>query len=231
MENSWQGSRNEPRNSVALAVSYDGMKSWEYVQRIFDTSDFPNGLVRNYSLEIIDDTIYISMNGQALDCFLMAIDKNKIKTTKRFEEAHTRGAWYNTTADEEGYSFNVIPNQSGQAWIFGNYEDIEVRDGGFVKAETLAKVFKATIEKNGNEVTFRIGDGYVKFIEGSSSYDVNGTATDFGSMVMKDGFININACAKAFGKTITENKAKNGWIIWPDAIYNDYFREQLEGLI
>jgi len=231
MENSWQGTRNEPRNSVALAVSYDGMKSWEYVQTIFDTSDYPNGLVRNYSLEIIDDTIYISMNGQALDCFLMAIDKNKIKTTKRFEEAHPRGAWYNTTADEEAYSFNVIPNQSGQAWIFGNYEDIEVRDGGFVKAETLAKVFRSTIEKNGNEATFRIGDGYVKFTDGASSYDVNGAVTDFGSMVMKDGFININACAKAFGKTITENKAKNGWVIWPDAVYNDYFREQLEGLI
>ncbi len=231
VETSWQFSRNEPRNRVGLAVSYDGMKTWEYVQSVFDTSDFPNGLVRNYSMEILDDTICISMNGQANDCFLMTIDKNKIKTTKRFEEARPRGFWSGTVADEEAYTLSVIPNTSGQAWILGNYENVEVREGGFVDANAMAKAFKSTMEKSGNTVTFRIGEGYVKFTEGSTSFDVNGAVTDFGSVCMKDGFININACAKAFGKNITENQAKNGWVIWADDVYTAYYREQLEGLI
>ncbi len=230
VEASWQRSRNEPRNRVALAVSYDGMETWEFVQTIFDTSDYPNGLVRNYSLEIMENEIYISMNGNKNDCFLQAIDKSKIKTTKRFEEAHPRGWWSGTLADDLAYTLSVIPNKDGQAYILGNYEEVKSQNG-MVKAETLAKAFNSVMTKNGNTVTFKIGDGYVKFTDGSSSYDVNGTSTDFGSTCMKDGYIDINACAKAFGKPITENEAKNGWVLWSDAVYAPEYKRQLEGLI
>lgn len=229
-ENDWHNRYGCPRNRVALAVSRDGMKTWEFVQTVFDIGDYPIGLVRNYSLKIIEDTIYISMNGQSNEGFLMTIDKNKLKTTQRFEEVHQR-TFYGTTSDEESYSLSVIPNKTGEAWILGNYETVEVQDGGMVAAESLAKAFKSEVVKSGNTVTFKIGDGYVKFTEGSTSYDVNGTVTDFGSVCLKNGYVNIEACAKAFGRTITENKSGNGWVIWSDIIYTDYYREQLESLI
>ena len=136
-ENNWHNRYGCPRNRVALAVSRDGMKTWEFVQSVFDIGDYPIGLVRNYTLEIIEDTIYISMNGQSQDGFIMTLDKNKLKTVKRFEEVHQR-TFYGTTSDEEAYALSVIPNTTGQAWILGNYETVEVTDGKFVKAESLA---------------------------------------------------------------------------------------------
>ncbi len=229
-ENSWDNRYGCPRNRVALAVSRDGMKTWEFAQSVFDIGDYPIGLVRNYTLEIIEDTIYISMNGQSQDGFIMTIDKNKLKTVKRFEEVHER-TFLGTVSDEESYALSVIPNTTGQAWILGNYESVEVADGKFVKAESLAKAAASTIEISGNIVTMKLGDGYVKFTEGSTSYDVNGVVTDFGSVCMKNGFIDINAWAKAFGKTMTENKAGNGWVVWCNEVYTDYYRQQLEGLI
>ncbi len=228
-ENSWDNRYGCPRNRVALAVSYDGMKTWEFVQTVFDIGDYPIGLVRNYSLEIIEDVIYISMNGESNECFLMSIDKTKLKTTKRFEEVHER-TFFGTVADEESYSLSVIPNKTGEAWILGNYETVQVQDG-LVAAEAIAKAFKCTIEKSGDAVTMKIGDGYVKFTNGSTSYDVNGTVTDYGSVCMKNGYIDIMAASAAFGRTITENEAKNGWVIWSDVVYNPYYRMQLEGLI
>ena len=60
---------------------------------------------------------------------------------------------------------------------------------------------------------------------------MNGTVTDFGSVCMQNGYVDIYAWAKAFGKTMTENKAGNGWVVWCDEVYTDYYRQQIEGLI
>ncbi len=230
-ETSWQNRYSCPRNRVALSVSYDGCKTWQFVQTLNDIGDYPYGLCRNNSMEIIEDTIYISWNGNGSltgEGLLYAIDKNKIKPLSRFEEIHSR-TYVGTRAYDEAHSLSVIPNESGEAWLVGNYEDVSVQAGNMIEPSALGKALSSDVVKSGNTVTFKLGDGVVKFTEGSSSYDVNGTVTDFGTACMKNGYINIEACAKAFGKLLT--KFDGGWVLWFDAVYDDVLKKQVEGII
>ncbi len=216
---------HSPRNRFALMVSYDGAKSWEFAMTLNEWGEFPLFDACNHAIRVFDDTIYVNWNN--LDSprrsFVYAIDKSKLRTSKRFEEIHERdfrGAMGN-------YSFGdqvVLPKTSGEAMLFGNVIDVTV-SGGMYEPKTVAEAFGAAYEASGNTVTFRMGDGKLVFTEGASSYEVNGETKAFAESCMSGGYLNIKACAEAFGKEITDSE--NSYVIW----YNTPLTKQfLDGI-
>ena len=96
---------------------------------------------------------------------------------------------------------SFLPETSGSASVFGNSVNITVNNGMY-DAETIGRVFGASVAKDGSTVTFTIGSGTVVFTEGSKNYVLSGETKSFDSVCMKNGYINIEACAKAFGRQL-----------------------------
>ncbi len=203
---------HSPRNRFALMVSYDGCKTWEFAMTLNEWADYPLFDACNHAIKVFDNTIYINWNNldQPRRSFVYAIDKAKLRTTKRFEEVHER-TFRGATSCETGSKQVVLPKTSGNASIYGQIENITVSNGMYAP-ETVAKVFGATASVSGSKATFTLGNATVTFTEGAKSVDVNGTAVVFDNTVMSGGYLDIKACAEAFGKNITE--AENAYVLW-----------------
>ncbi len=199
---------HQPRNRFVLLMSRDGMKSWEFVATLNETYTWRNFDKCNFStkaygdtLYIVDDTLY---EGGSI---VYAVDTTNLKSRKRLESAHpvkrqhfvegTGSIQYKERLDEMSF----LPEISGGATIYGNNINITVKDGMY-DAETISKVFGAAFVKSGQAVTFKIGEGTVKFTEGSANYVVNGETKTYTSACMKNGYFNIEACAEAFDRQL-----------------------------
>lgn len=202
---------HRPRNRFALMVSYDGMKSWEYVATLNETTECPSYDACNHVLRVFGDTVYIQWNNLNLPrrSITYAIDKSKVKSQKRFEEIHPRFNWGMSSGSQMNLNC-FLPKASGTAVIYGVNTDVEACDG--YTGEIVARVFGAELAADG---TFKIGNGTVKFTEGSKSYVVNGETRTFDEVCLKNGYFNINACAEAFGKVVTE--AEDYFVVWYNA--------------
>ncbi len=208
---------HRPRNRFALWVSRDGMQNWEYVMTLNEHGDFPSYDACNHVMRVFDDTIYIQWNnldgtGRGIT---YSVDKTKVRSQKRLEEVHERlvygvapGA---VTAPETMDKQCILPKTTGMARLYGENSNIVVNEGMY-SADTVASVFGATVAEEGNVVTFKLGDAVIKFSENSSSYEVDGVSADFEKVCMKNGYLDIMACAKAFGKQATE--VEDSIIVW-----------------
>ena len=190
-------------------------------------ADYPLFDACNHSLRVIGDTIYLNWNNldKPRRSLIYAIDKSKIRSTKRFEEIHERtfrGAMGGETFEDQV----ILPKTTAEGYIYGNQLEIEV-NGGMYSAKTVSEVFGASCELSGSTATFKIGNGTVKFVEGSNEYEVNGVKKTFDESCMKNGYLNIKACAEAFGKNITE--AENSYILWyGQPVVEQYLQGYLE---
>jgi len=214
---------HSPRNRFALMVSYDGCKTWEFAMTLNEWGEFPLFDACNHVIRVFDDTIYVNWNN--LDAprrsFVYAIDKSKLRTTKRFEEVHER-TFRGAMSSETGAKQVVLPKTSGNASIYGQIENITVSNGMYAP-ETVAKVFGAKASVSGSKVTFTLGNAKVIFTEGAKSVDVNGTAVVFDEAPMNSGYLDITACGKVFGKNITE--AENAYVLWYGAPLVDQYMD------
>ncbi len=203
---------HSPRNRFALMVSYDGCKTWEFAMTLNEWADYPLFDACNHAIKVFDDTIYINWNN--LDAprrsFVYAIDKSKLRTSKRFEEVHER-TFRGATSSETDAKQVVLPKTSGNASIYGQIENITVSDELYAP-ETVAKAFGAKVSVSGRKTTFTLGNATVTFTEDARSVDVNGAAVVFDEAPMTGGYLDIKACAEVFGKNVTE--AENAYILW-----------------
>ncbi len=215
-----------PRNRLALFVSYDGMKNWEFTMDLIETSDIPTWDACNHVIKVFDGTIYINwnnLNGDRLS-FVFAIDKTKLRTSKRFAEVHERrfvGYMGNSNFDKN----SILPKTTGKGYIYGTSVDVTVTSGMY-DAKTISVVFGAEYTTSGNNVTFTIGDATVVFTENSSSYTVNGETRAFTESCMSGGCLNVKACAEAFGKTITESDS--AYVLWYDKPVTPQYQDDIE---
>ena len=216
---------HSPRNRLALVVSHDGMKTWEYVMTLQESGEVPNWDACNHVLKVFDGTIYVNWNNLNGDrrSFVFAIDKSKIRSSARFEEVHERefvGFFGRTTFEKQC----ILPKTSGMAYIYGGAVKCAVKDGKY-DPTTVARIFGVRYSNSNGVTTLALGDSKVVFTEGSSTYTVNGVERVFSESCMDNTYLNIEACAEAFGKAITETDG--AYVLWYDKPLTPQYAEDI----
>lgn len=131
-------------------------------------------------------------------------------------------------ADEFSERYTVISKKTGKALVNGNYVDATV-NSGMADASILARSVGATLVKSGNTATFKIGDGAVKFTEGSADYEVNGETKTFSAVCMKNGLISIKAISEIFARPLYETD--NSYTLYFDNLFNKQYADQIANLV
>ncbi len=198
----------QPRNRLALAVSYDGMKSWEFIADLMEANDEPTLHTSDFMMNYINGVIYwraTNYQHNLPGCVIGAQDITKMKTLKRYPQLHYRLFQGYDVVATGAQDHCVIPKISGEAWIYGDYYQVLAKDGRYDLA-TIEKVFGVTATKSGSAVTLNMGEGKVTFTENSATYDVNGTAATAETPVLVDGYLDIKTLAEIYGKVINETE-------------------------
>ncbi len=187
-----------PRNRAALAVSHDGMETWEYIMDIEELTNSWRSVSTeynaeltpdNHSIRVINGAVYMTTGKDAVQYAPMyRVDLSKIKTLKRFTSAHERLQEYITVSDISD-RFSILPKESGYGSIYGTQTSITVTDGNY-SADIISKVMKAMAGAGG---TFGVGSKLVTI-----EPDVNGN-------------YDIKKCASSFGMYVTESQ--NAYVI------------------
>jgi len=138
-------------------------------------------------------------------CVIGAQDVSKMKTLKRYPQLHYRLFQGYDVVATGAQDHCVLPKESGEAWIYGDYYQVMAKDGRY-DLDTIEKVFGVEAKKSGSTVTITMGEGKVTFTENSTSYDVNGTAGTAETPVLVGGYLDIKTLAEIYGKAVNETE-------------------------
>ncbi len=195
-----------PRNRRALAVSYDGMQTWEYVGDIEEETRTANSVssVCNHGMRYLDGAVYMSYyHGNGIGK-MFRIDETKMKPLKRFTAPHYRSQEYASVRDFQDQEC-IIPKTTGEAYIYGSYIHTEVNGNGLAEGAVVAKAVGATYAESGANATLTLGETTVTFTNGASSYVINGTNVTTDAVCYESGYLNTKIVAELFGKNVFEN--------------------------
>ncbi len=226
-ETSNERGQQMPRNKTALAVSYDGMETWEYITDTFEGNMNPGLQTSDSSISLVGDHLFFrasDYDGPSGD-MIGSYDISKIKTLKRHPQLHER--YFIGFEPNTDYAINhcVVPKESGLAWVYGDYYNATVQEGriDLVNAE---RIFGVTAVKNGNSVELTLGDAKIVFTEGSNSYTLNGETKTAENVCYKGGLVDLKACAALFGKAFRE--AEGSYSILYQAPAVDQYQGQID---
>lgn len=226
-ENAWSGRYSNPRNHLALVVSYDGCETWEYAADIINFGDFPQGVFRNHSMDIIGDRIYISYTGEGNEGVIYTIDKTKLRTSKRMQECNER-IFVGARTDEFSENYTVISKSAGKARIYDSIYNVTVADGR-INADVMAKALGVECVQNNGEVTFMMGDGKVVLTEGHTNCNINGETKTFDRAIMQGGLVDVRILAEIYNRPVYESD--NSWTLYYNNIFNKWYAEEISNLI
>lgn len=229
-ETSNERGQQMPRNKASLAVSYDGMETWEYITDILETNLIPGLHTSDSNIALVDNYLYYRMSdysGVAGDV-IGSQNLDKIKTLKRHPQLHER--YFMGFEAHADYAVNhcVIPKTGGEGYIYGDYYNMTVVDGK-IDCESIKRVFGVTAEKISNGIQLKMGDAVVSFTENSNSYTVNGDVRSSDKVCCKGGLLDIELCAKLFGKAFRETESSYS-VLYQQAAVEQY-QQQIDGLI
>ncbi len=204
-----------PRNRTALAVSYDGCETWEYIMEMDDRGPVSEVSHNNNTLRVAHGVVYATLSHASwqMDAERMlgkvthAVNPANMKTLKRFTNAHYVDPKY-TSFYEISALHSTLPKTTGAAMIGGILYPTRVDESGFVEYSIAAKAVGAVGNSTENGVRVSVGDGYVDFTKGSASYSINGVAKTADAVCLsEDGeYVNVKVLADIFGRTYAENE-------------------------
>ncbi len=180
-----------PRTRQALAGSFDGGKTWQYLADIEEsTNDWRKGhdnkslgVAQNHGLRVIDGVVYMSyagFNDGIKYPKLYTLDTNKLKPLMRFTEVHDKKLYYHNGAQTLSEDAAILPKVSGKGKIYGTTTNITVTDEHY-DAATIAKVMDAISNGNGS---FNIGlTNYTVTPDANGNFDIIEAAEVFGKKV------------------------------------------------
>lgn len=217
-----------PRCKTAISVSYDGMKTWEYLCDVMEGDEDPSLQTSDCTLEILGGTLYFRTTSyEGGSTIIGSQDISKAKTLKRAPQAHWR---YFTGFDvkrDVAKDHCVLPKTDGDGWIYSDYYPVKVKDG-MIDIETAARVFSVESKKTSNGVEFKMGDSVVKFTNNSAEYVINGETKTAETIILKGGYLDIKSLCDIYGKVFRE--AENSYSILDKAPAVDYYQAQIDEL-
>ena len=197
-----------PRNRYSMAVSYNGMKTWEFVSDLIATNDVPYNPTSDYNMYYFGDGILYwkmdSLQGPGIKQIGVQ-DISKMKTLKRLPEMHFRHLLGFDPVETVAQKQCVVSKTKGISWIYGDYFTSDAENGR-VDLETAKKIFGAKVSVSGTTVTFAVGGGSAVFTDGSSAYKVNGTSKTASRVVLSGGYIDLKVLCEVFGKVFRETE-------------------------
>ncbi len=218
-----------PRNRISLAVSYDGMETWEYISDLMEMDMVPSLWTSDSNVSLVDNQLYWrSSSGGGYGGDLTGVqDIDKIKTLKRHPELHERTFVGYSVADELAANHCVIPKNGGEAWIYGTYFDVSVEDGR-VDLKSAEKIFGVEIREVSGGAEVKIGQIVIKFTEGSASYAVGSETKTSENICLKNGYIDLKTCSELFGRFFRETENSYGILFRTHGL--DLYQVQVDNL-
>lgn len=188
-----------PRTRMALAASFDGGDSWQYIADIEELTDnwklshdgtSTLSTPQNHGLRVIDGVIYMSYGGNGVGYSkLYTLDTNMVKPLARFSEVHDKKTFYVNGATELSKKAAILPKESGMGKINGTTVNVTVVDGNYsdaVIAKTMNVVSSGsgtfggvtvTPDANGNFDIIKAAEAFgKKVVETEKSYIISDTA-------------------------------------------------------
>jgi len=220
-----------PRNRYSMAVSYDGMETWEFVSDLIATNDVPYNWVSDMNMYYFGDgTLYWKIHSlQGPGSKMIGVqDIGKMKSVKRLPEMHFRYLLGYDPVEHSAQRLCVVSKTKDITWVYGDYYKSEVKDGR-IDTETAARIFGATATVSGSTTTFVIGGGTVVFTEGSASYVVNNVSKTASRSVLSGGYIDLKLLCEVFGRVLRETD--NSYCIMNKAEIVDMYQEMIDELV
>ena len=202
-----------PRNRASMAISRDGMKTWEFVSDLVTTNNVPGLHMSDLNMWYFQDGYLYwkinSLQGPGLG-HIGVQDVSKIKTVKRLPEYHFRYMLgyepIGTTAQRQC----VISKTKDIAWIYGDYYTTDVKNGG-IDVATAEKIFGVSSEVSGTNIVLKLGGGSVTIAPNSA------------------GYLDIKTLCEKFGKTFRETE--DSYCILDTAEIVDKYQKAIDNLV
>ncbi len=203
-----------PRTRVALAVSRDKMRTWEYVADIDEVADHNGDFGHmNIGLKPTTNTVFVDAvkynpdgTGKKPGCnYMVRIAKNTMKTTARFTRPHVVGARGTASVFESEAMKNLLLVSTDGKYAKIGAKCFEFTDpkAGYVPLTAAAALVGGKLTVNGSEASVRIADLEVKFTAGEKAAYVNGSKIELSAPVAAGGdgiAVPTEAVAEAFSR-------------------------------
>ena len=213
-----------PRTRVGLAVSYDGMESWEYIGDIQETAATTASVGHmNIGLKVTKNAIYvntvyqpITKDGSGINKnYNVRIDKATLKTTERFTKVHALVTAEPSLADQNTLNTMLLVDAAyTNAYTGGKMFELATPTAGYISTNVAAAFIGAKATAADNTVTLKIAGIETVFTAGSTTVTVNGEAKTISAapVMNPDGmYIPIDTLTTLFNRELTT--ASNGSII------------------
>lgn len=217
--------RQYPRTRAALAVSYDGCETWNYVMDLYEidskerVENAQTGHM-NHAVRVFDDYIFVSsaqsepQSGNASVVWTnrgCRIDKSMIKALPRFTPLRIHNTRKLNAAEVKNTQYSLYADGKGGFLVNGRYFLRTDAPSGYVPAQLLAKYIgageklaDATANSGTKKVlTLSMGDNLFKMTEGDVHCICDGGEyTGALPMAVQNGiaYVPIETAAKAYGK-------------------------------
>lgn len=215
-----------PRTRLGLAVSFDGGETWDYVGDFDEANNMVFNEFAHWNIGVwpTSDSVFVTV-GKRIGSFdnwynyTVRITKDTIVPSARFNSIHC--GFRDHAADSEGLMHMAngvlaISATAKRVYASGTYYDIDVVNGKrtMLTAEMIASFLSATLEKNGNTVTIKLGAAEYVFTAGSKTALINGEQKEMTfEAVSADGTVQISIEDLDNLLGLTVKKAAHGAIV------------------
>lgn len=202
-----------PRNRSALAVSYDGMETWEYVSDLIVTDNIPYLPMSDLNMYHLNGHLYWkidSLQGPGRR-HIGVQDISTIKPLKRFPQLHFRYFIDYEYIEEAMQRQCVVSKSKGISWIYGDYYVSDVK-GGYIDPATVARIFGVTSSTSGSKVTLSLGGKAVAELTPDSN-----------------GYLNLENICTALGIVLIETD--NAYCVMSGAALVDMYQDAIDNLV
>lgn len=219
--------RQYPRTRAALAVSYDGCKTWNYVMDLYEIDSkerVENAQVghMNHAVRVFEDYIFVSsaqsepQNENTTVAWRnrgCRIDKSMIKALPRFTQLRMHNERTLNAAETKLTQRSLYADNKGGFLVNGRYDYRKDTPQGYVPADLLAEyagaeaiLADAEVSSGMNKkiLTISMGDNLFKMVEGDK-YCISDGGEYTGELPMTvingTAYIPLETASKAYGKS------------------------------